>query len=138
MGTINAFSSIDLIDFCIEEAEENNNFKFYIDFRYDDSIHWKLYMIKPDIIVIGSVNFTQKGLKFIQDMCLYIKNKELYLDYLKESAEVKALDKVFDCKNENFNNELKNIEKTFKIQNLVKFKLYRFKFGRLFKKRNST
>ena len=88
IGTINAFSSPKLIDFCSECDSEN--ISTFVDFRYQNSIHWKLYLVEPDLVIIGSANFTTIGIKLTRDTCVVIHNKELFDNYATKITELKA------------------------------------------------
>ena len=91
VGTINSFTSPKFIEECKEIAKDNKNIKFSVDFRYESSVHWKLYLISPSTVIIGSANFTQTGLTFERDTCVAIQDKKLYDDYLGMVAELKGL-----------------------------------------------
>ncbi len=53
----------------------------WVDFRGQESIHWKLYLIEPDTVIIGSANFTHVGLSLARDTCVVIKNKNMLKEY---------------------------------------------------------
>lgn len=88
IGTINAFSSPKLINFCSEC--DNENISTFVDFRYQNSIHWKLYLVEPDLVIIGSANFTTIGIKLTRDTCVVIHNKELFDNYATKISELKT------------------------------------------------
>lgn len=100
VGTINAFSSPKFIDHC-----RKKKFSFYVDFRYEKSMHWKLYLVDPDIVIIGSANLTPIGVSLARDTCVVIKNGNLYQSYMREISKIKASKDVIgrqDLKNFNF------------------------------------
>ena len=105
VGTINSFTSPKFIGKCKEIAKDNKNIKFSVDFRYESSVHWKLYLISPSTVIIGSANFTQTGLTFERDTCVAIQDKKLYDDYLGMVAELK--DKVIESTCEEFDARFK-------------------------------
>ncbi len=73
IGTINSFSSPEFFEHCKKIADDR--FSMSIDFRYQNSIHWKLYLVKPDTVIIGSANFTTKGLSLERDTCVALNDK---------------------------------------------------------------
>lgn len=92
LGTINAFTAPSFID----AAKTLLKRRLWVDFRGNASVHWKLYLISPNTIVIGSANFTNQGVGLGQDTCIVVKNKALYDDYkqqvdlLKKNKQVMA------------------------------------------------
>jgi len=102
IGTINAFSSPKLIDFCSEC--DNENISTFVDFRYQNSIHWKLYLVEPDLVIIGSASFTTIGIKLTRDTCVVIQNKELFDNYATKISELKTNEGVIKVEDSpNFN-----------------------------------
>lgn len=87
IGTINSFSSPKLIEYCQNHQEEK--FRTYVDFRYESSVHWKLYLVEPNIVIIGSANFTLTGVSLKRDTMTVVKNKSLYDEYLLKIEELK-------------------------------------------------
>lgn len=79
VGTINYFSSPAFIDYCAKEKSES--ISLWVDFRGQQSIHWKLYLIEPDVIIIGSANFTKTGLSLERDTCVIINNNKILNQY---------------------------------------------------------
>lgn len=114
IGTINAFSDINFIDFCVEQAKNNKNFDFYVDFRYENSVHWKLYTVSPNLIIIGSANLTIKGLSLSRDTCISVKNQVLYNDYLKKIDELKKIPEVINSKSSVFSDKLNEYKEAHK------------------------
>lgn len=105
IGTINAFSSPKLIDFC--SKFDNGNISTFVDFRYQNSIHWKLYFVEPNLVIIGSANFTSTGIKLTRDTCVVIHNKELFDNYTQKIIQIKADEGVINVEDSpNFNMEL--------------------------------
>lgn len=96
VGTINAFTSPDLIKYCADSVQKN--FTSFVDFRYQSSIHWKLYLIDPDIVIIGSSNFTETGLSLERDTCLVIKNLEIYAEYGRRIDAIKQSPGVLEAR----------------------------------------
>lgn len=107
IGTINAFSSIEFIDFCIKLAKNEKKFKFFVDFRYQESVHWKLYTVSDDTIIIGSANLTDKGLSLDRDTCLLVNDNKIYNEYLQEIENLKSNDLVIPSNAKNFKNYFK-------------------------------
>jgi len=87
VGTINAFTSPDFISFCAEL--KNTSLVAHVDFRGHLSTHWKLYLINPDITIIGSANFTDLGVSLQRDTCIVISSNSLYREYIKKFRSLK-------------------------------------------------
>ena len=95
VGTINSFTSPDFIDFCVNEADEGLSLS--VDFRYQGSVNWKLYLIEPDVVIVGSANLTQVGLSLVRDTCVVIQDADLYQSYWDKVQALKATDGVMAC-----------------------------------------
>ena len=100
IGTINYFSSPKLIEYCQRHSQEK--FQTYVDFRYESSVHWKLFLIEPNIVIIGSANFTLTGLSLARDTMTVIKNEELYKKYSSRIEELKTDSSVIDVTDSKF------------------------------------
>lgn len=79
IGTINAFTDPNFLDHCA--MKKSDVMSLWVDFRGQESIHWKLYLIEPDTVIIGSANFTHVGLSLARDTCVVIKNKNMLKEY---------------------------------------------------------
>ena len=104
VGTINAFSSPDFFDHC--KKIENDSFSLLVDFGYHNSIHWKLYLIKPETVIIGSANFTCTGLGLTRDTCVVIEDRTILESYIKELTAIKSSSNVVSCDEAHFDDEL--------------------------------
>lgn len=104
IGTINSFSSPNFFDHC--KNIQNDNLSLFVDFGYQNSIHWKLYLIKPETVVIGSANFTNTGLSMMRDTCVVIENKTLLDSYTKELAKIQSLNNVVNFHGAHFEDYL--------------------------------
>lgn len=87
IGTINAFSSPDFIEHC--NNIKSSALKFFVDFGYQSSTHWKLYLVAPNTVIIGSANLTSTGTSLCRDTCLVITSQDLYKAYKKEVTQLK-------------------------------------------------
>ena len=105
VGTINAFSSPEFIKHCASIT--NNNLSIFIDFRYQNSTHWKLYLIEPNIVIIGSANFTSTGIKLNRDTCIKVENDSLYKAYMKKTRDIIRTTGVIGSNDKTFSKELK-------------------------------
>lgn len=105
IGTINAFSSPDLFEYC--KNIKNDKLSMFVDFGYQNSIHWKLYLITPATVIIGSANFTNAGLSLTRDTCVMIEDKTLLKEYMKAIATIKSSCNMVGCNEKRFQNELK-------------------------------
>lgn len=98
VGTINAFTSPAFI----KDASELLKQRMWVDFRGEDSIHWKLYLVSPNTVVIGSANFTQLGVGLHRDTCVVIRNKSLYNDYVEQVRRLKKTAGVLSATTQGF------------------------------------
>lgn len=92
VGTINAFTSPTFID----DARTLLRRRLWVDFRGNTSIHWKLYLVSPDIVVIGSANFTNQGIGMARDTCVVIQNGHLFEEYQQQLKILKRDSEVMD------------------------------------------
>ncbi|WP_276784831.1 phospholipase D family protein [Thalassolituus oleivorans] len=106
IGTINSFSSPEFIQDCIDK--KSPNLTTYVDFRYESSVHWKVYLIEPNITIIGSANFTKIGVGLARDTMVHIEDDTLYSDYIKKYKLLKAIPGVINSASDDF-------EKSFEI-----------------------
>lgn len=106
IGTINSFSSPEFINYCIDK--KSPKLTTYVDFRYESSVHWKVYLIEPNITIIGSANFTKIGVCLARDTMVYIEDNALYSDYIKKYEMLKAIPDVINSVSDDF-------EKSFEI-----------------------
>lgn len=102
VGTINAFTSPTFID----EAQKLLRRRLWVDFRGNTSIHWKLYLISPDTVVIGSANFTKQGVGMGRDTCVVIRNDHLYGEYRQQLDALKSNSQVMDGGSPGFDDAL--------------------------------
>jgi hypothetical protein len=100
IGTINAFSSPALIDFCA--IHKNKKLSTFVDFRYQNSIHWKLYLIEPNIVIIGSANFTTTGILLTRDTCVVIEDEGLFNSYIGRINGIKKANDVIKTNSATF------------------------------------
>ncbi len=102
VGTINAFTSPPFID----EARKLLRRRLWVDFRGNTSIHWKLYLISPNIVVIGSANFTKQGVGMCRDTCVVIRDSSLYDEYQQQIKVLKSDSQVLDGEHLGFDDAL--------------------------------
>ncbi|MEO7065588.1 MAG: phospholipase D family protein [Rhodanobacter sp.] len=88
VGTINAFTDPDFIEAVATILPKG----LWVDFRGYKSIHWKLYLIAPKTVIIGSANFTDTGLDMSRDTCVAVRNQQLYNSYCQRIEALKAAD----------------------------------------------
>lgn len=105
IGTINSFSSPDFFDHCLQHID-NENFSLCVDFGYQNSIHWKLYLIEPDTVIIGSANFTNIGLSLSRDTCVVIENSLLLNSYKEEISSIIESKNVIEYRRNDFSTYL--------------------------------
>lgn len=111
VGTISSFLSPKYIENLIDLGAENLN--LYIDFRYGMSTHWKLYLIEPNIVIIGSANFTSLGISLKRDTLVRVESEELYNEYLSKVANLKSSSLVLNSRSEEFGREFKLYRQSF-------------------------
>lgn len=105
VGTINSFTSPDFIEYCIGEG--GDDLALSVDFRYQQSIHWKLYLIEPDVVILGSANFTEIGVSLARDNAVVIQDAALYQQHLARVETLKATEGVLpSADNEAFDEAL--------------------------------
>lgn len=102
VGTINCFSDPVFFKACHEIAHNNPKLTLAIDFRYDNSIHWKIYLISPNIVIIGSPNLTTIGLSMIRDTAVRIEDENLYLQYKQIISNLRSTEGVVTWNDERF------------------------------------
>lgn len=110
VGTINAFTSPTFIEFCA--SQKNPSLTAYIDFRYHLSTHWKIYLVSPNTVIIGSANFTDLGVSLQRDTCVVIRSDLLYLNYEKAFRHLKNLPEVLRA---NTNQQFQNAFTAYKL-----------------------
>ncbi|WP_342245117.1 phospholipase D family protein [Pseudomonas sp. OTU5201] len=95
VGSINSLTSPDFIEHCLNES--NPDLALSVDFRYQASVNWKLYLIEPDVVIVGSANLTQVGVSLVRDTCTVITDAALHDAYLARVQALKAIDGVMAC-----------------------------------------
>jgi len=115
VGTINCFSDPVFFRHCQELAQENSKLNLAVDFRYADSIHWKVYLISPNIVVIGSANFTKTGLSMSRDTAVHIEDENLYTDYQALLSSLRNENNVVALIDDGFDTLLSEYEKKHRL-----------------------
>ncbi|KZC19729.1 MULTISPECIES: phospholipase D-like domain-containing protein [Rhodanobacter] len=95
VGTQGGFTSPDFIKAGRELALELPNLEFIVDFQLGDSIHHKWALASPDTVLLGSSNFTRKGLDGTCDLMGTVADKVLYRSIQADLARVRNLKGVF-------------------------------------------
>lgn len=80
-GVLNSFNNPRELKQIYKLAKKNKKFDFYVNFNRKTSTHWKLYLISPSTVIIGSANYTEVGLETIRDTMLHLKKSEIYEQY---------------------------------------------------------
>ncbi|MFA0729632.1 phospholipase D family protein, partial [Vibrio sp. 10N.222.48.A4] len=111
VGTINSFSSPKYIENLIDLESENLN--IYMDFRYANSTHWKLYLIEPNVVIIGSANFTALGVSLKRDTLVFLESEDLYNEYLTKVENLKSSPLVLNCQEKNFEHQFELYKQSF-------------------------
>lgn len=114
IGTINAFSSPVFFKKIREQIQKNEgNLSLSVDFGYENSIHWKLYLIKPATVIVGSANFTDIGLKLERDTCVIIKDESLYDSYVSKIETLERGKNILDSHDADFKKQLEAYEAVY-------------------------
>ena len=104
VGTQNCFTCADFIKAGADFAKQAGaSLSFVVDFRRDESLHWKVALAAPDTVIIGSANFTKKGLALNEDLMAVVQDKNLYMSILKRFGELDSQQGVFDSSSDKFN-----------------------------------
>lgn len=112
VGTINYFTDPMFIKFCRDKARNNKtDFSFWVDFRGNNSIHWKIYLIAPDTVIVGSSNFTSTGLSMKRDTAVAFRGGPLYKRYRTLLSKITSQSKVVKQDSPNFSQFLIDYEK---------------------------
>jgi PLD-like domain len=99
VGTINYFSSP---KFLKAMAKKDSGVKLYVDFRGGNSVHWKLALIGPATVVIGSANLTKRGVGLHRDTCVVIEDEPLHRSYVKMIGALKMHPQVVSSRHHSF------------------------------------
>lgn len=110
IGSINAFTPPTFITACKEKAFANRSFSFFVDFRYENSTHWKVYLIEPDVVVIGSANLTATGTRLARDTCIVVHDRTLYMHYLAQATAMLNTPGVVSSTSKAFDRQLTEYE----------------------------
>lgn len=85
-----------------KDSKYKKKFCFGVNFDESTSLHWKVYLISPDEVLIGSSNYTNVGIHQDRDIVLGIHDEEvfgkLYSHTLKTEEYTKATDTLFEQK----------------------------------------
>lgn len=95
VGTQGGFASPDFIEAGRRLALDMPTLEFIVDFRIDASLHHKLALASPSTVIIGSSNFTQKGLNGTCDLMAEVADKALYRRIQAELTRIRHLNGVF-------------------------------------------
>ena len=110
IGSINAFTSPKFIAACKKLAGDERSFSFSVDFRYENSTHWKVYLIEPDVVVIGSANLTGVGVGLARDTCIVAQDGALYSHYLAQATGLQNKPDVVNSASKAFEHYLEEYE----------------------------
>ena len=103
LGTINYFSDPVFIKHCqLIAQKKRSRLNFAVDFRGHESIHWKVYLIAPDTVIIGSPNLTTTGITMERDTAVAISDKRLYKTYLSLLAKLARDQQIVGCRENRF------------------------------------
>jgi hypothetical protein len=100
VGTINSFTDPTFVK-KVRDAKLGT-LDLYVDFRYQSSVHWKLYLVSPSMVVIGSANFTPMGLSLKRDTCVAFDSVHIYRAYMKMINQLTLNPKVLSTYSQKF------------------------------------
>lgn len=104
VGTMNYFTEPEFIQAVRDQPRGREG--FWVDFRGSASIHWKLYLISPRTVIVGSANLTNKGVAMLGETSVLIRSKVLYEDYLSRIRVLQAEKHVVPAKSGAFDRRL--------------------------------
>lgn len=90
VGTQNWFTSPAFIKAGRALARELKNFEFIVDFRVSDSVHYKLTLAGRDGVILGSSNFTQKGLRGETDLMGRFVDRDMVTEVKRDLVRVRG------------------------------------------------
>jgi len=102
VGTQNGFTSPDFIEAGRKLALQLPTLDFIVDFRISDSLHHKWALASPGTVIIGSSNFTRKGLDGACDLMAELNDKSLYRRIQAELARIRRINGVFAASDAEF------------------------------------
>ena len=119
VGTINYFSDPVFFEFCKDVANDiDSNLNFSVDFRINESIHWKLYLISPETVIIGSSNLTSIGVSMRRDTAVRVQDKILYDDYIDLIQNVRSNGNVVNSRDIGFDDFLSRYKENHRAKSL--------------------
>jgi len=90
VGTINNFTDPAFIRYCQNLSKiKPAKISIFVDFRGDNSIHWKLYLTGINTVIIGSSNLTSIGVSMKRDTAVVIQDATLHQSYLTKMILLK-------------------------------------------------
>lgn len=107
VGTQNCFTSPEFIEAGAKLAKELKNFDFIVDFRVPDSLHHKVVLATPSTVIIGSSNFTRKGLNGQTDLMGMLDDEEMFAGVKADLTRIKRLTGVLAAGSPGFNAALR-------------------------------
>jgi hypothetical protein len=117
VGTINHFTDPVFFEHCRGLADpKNSRLKLWVDFRGQESVHWKLYLVEPDTVVIGSPNLTRTGLSMLRDTVVRLENEALCQEYQFLVAGLQRQADVLASTHRSFAGRLAEYQKMHRIQ----------------------
>lgn len=111
VGTQNWFTSPAFIKSGSALARELKNFQFIVDFRISDSIHYKLALAGRDTVILGSSNFTDKGLRGKTDLMGQFVDRDMVTQIKADLVRVRRQAGVLNCLAPEFPKRLKEYTK---------------------------
>jgi hypothetical protein len=130
IGTINHFTDPAFILHCQKLSRiKSTKLNIFVDFRGDNSIHWKLYLIGPSTIIIGSSNLTSIGVSMKRDTAIIVQDAALHQSYLTRMIYLKR-----DHPNDILHSQHAQFEQRFKEYQLA----HRKTFGQMLASNTSS
>jgi hypothetical protein len=105
VGTMNYFTAPEFIQAVRDQSQGREG--FWVDFRGPASIHWKLYLISPHTVIIGSANLTPKGLAMRGETSVVIHKKALYQEYRARIVALQSGKNVVAASSKTFDRRLR-------------------------------
>ncbi|PZQ30580.1 MAG: hypothetical protein DI562_06755 [Stenotrophomonas acidaminiphila] len=111
VGTQNCFTSPEFIEAGAKLAKELGNFEFVVDFRVPDSLHHKVTLASPDVVILGSSNFTKKGLGGQTDLMGMFTDPDMLARVKADLSRIRRQAGVLDAVAPGFDAALKRYKK---------------------------
>ncbi|RAP57897.1 phospholipase D family protein [Oleiagrimonas sp. MCCC 1A03011] len=88
----------------------------HVDFRRQNSVHWKLYLLEPFDVIIGSPNFTGRGLKTSRDIAVSFSDQTMFVEFKQRINVLLKAPRVIKFGTAAYQREMAQYEADFEIE----------------------